>query len=311
MSEGAHKAVDSARPVREGEGLDVEMLSQYLASNLEGYVGPLTVEQFPGGHSNLTYLLREGERELVLRRPPFGAKKIKKGHDMGREVRILSGLCDHFSKAPRPLLDCTDESVLGAHFYIMERVRGVILRSEKAAERLAIGPETMKGICTSLVDGLAELHAVDLETAGLASEGRPQGYIERQVTGWTKRYFASRTDDFPHVEAVAAWLSENLPSEEGAALIHGDYKYDNLVLDPDDLTRVVAILDWEMATVGDPLMDLGTSLAYWVDPADPDGLKMMPLGPTQRPGNLSRQQALERYVEVSGRDPGNCVFYYV
>ena len=312
MSEQSpEQAIDTARPVRDGEELDTAALQTYLAANLDGYAGPVEVQQFPGGHSNLTYLLKEGDRELVLRRPPFGATKIKKGHDMGREVRILSGLCDHFSKAPRPLLNCTDESILGAHFYIMERLRGVILRTQKDAEKLAIPPDTMRGLCTGLVDGLAELHAVDLETCGLASEGHPEGYIERQISGWTKRYFNSQTDNFPHVENVAAWLAKNLPAKEGAALIHGDYKYDNLVLDPQDLTRILGILDWEMATVGDPLMDLGTSLAYWVDPQDPDGLKMMPLGPTLRPGNLSRQQALERYVEVSGRDPGNGVFYYV
>ena len=307
----SQKSVDAARPIREGEELDNAALHAYLADTLEGYTGPLEVSQFPSGHSNLTYLLKDGERELVLRRPPFGAKKIKTAHDMGREFRILSGLCEHISKVPRPLLYCTDESVLGAPFYVMERVRGVILRNQKAAAKLKIPPETMKKVCTSLVDGLAELHGVDINTAGLATEGRPEGYIERQITGWTKRYFNSKTDEFAHVEEVADWLAKHQPLEQSASLIHGDYKYDNLVLDPDDLTRVVAILDWEMATVGDPLMDLGSSLAYWIDPSDAEDIKMMPVGPTLLPGNLDRRQVMMRYAEASECALGNPVFYYV
>ena len=303
--------IDAARPVREGEELDLAALQDYLSASLDGYKGPVEVQQFPSGHSNLTYLLKEGERELVLRRPPFGGEKIKTAHDMGREFRILSGLCGHFPKAPRPLLNCTDESVLGASFYIMERVQGVILRNQKAAEKLAIPADTMEKTCTALVDGLAELHAVDVEAAGLASEGRPLGYVERQISGWTKRYFNAKTDEFSHVEEVAAWLNKHQPTEQGAALIHGDYKYDNLVLDPDDLSKVVAILDWEMATVGDPMMDLGTSLAYWIDPNDPDDLKMVPVGPTLMPGNLDRRQVMIRYAETSERSLGNPVFYYV
>jgi aminoglycoside phosphotransferase (APT) family kinase protein len=169
----------------------------------------------------------------------------------------------------------------------------------------------MRGICEALVDGLVDLHAVDLGGTGLSDFGHPEGYVERQVSGWTGRYFKARTDDLPEVEAAAAWLGEHRPPESGAALIHGDYKYDNLVLDPDDLGRVVAILDWEMATVGDPLMDLGTSLGYWVDPDDAAEIRMLPVGPTLMPGNLSRRQVVERYAERSGRDPGNALFYYV
>lgn len=302
--------IDGARDVREGEELDREALEAYLASHLEGFSGPLRIRQFPSGHSNLTYFLEAGQGEYVLRRPPFGAK-IETAHDMGREFRILSGLYPHYPKLPRPLLHCEDVAVLGAPFYVMERLRGVILRTPQAAEKMGLSPATVRGMCESLVDGLVELHAVDLEATGLAAFGKPTGYIERQITGWTRRYLNAQTDEVAEVEQAAAWLADHLPAEVGAALIHGDYKYDNLVLDPADPTRIIGILDWEMATVGDPLMDLGTSLGYWVDPSDGDEIKMLPVGPTLAPGNLDRRQVVQRYAERSGHDPGSGLFYYV
>jgi len=302
--------VDRARDVREGEALDEERLRAYLAAELPE-LGPLTgVQQFPSGHSNLTYVLRLGDTELVLRRPPFGTR-VKTAHDMGREHRILSGLQGAYPRAPRPLLLCEDASVIGAPFYLMERVRGVILRGQRPPKGLDIPPATMRALSTSLCDTLAELHAVDLDGAGLSGEGRPEGYVERQVQGWTRRYADARTDDVPQVEEVAAWLEAHRPAESGAALIHGDFKYDNLVLDPDDLSRIVAILDWEMATVGDPLMDLGTTLGYWIEAGDPPEHRMLPLGPTQLEGNLTRMELVERYAKVSGRDVGDPLFYYV
>jgi aminoglycoside phosphotransferase (APT) family kinase protein len=301
--------IDRPKPVRPGEELDVGKLQAYLSTHLPDLAGPLTVEQFPAGHSNLTYLLRVGERELVLRRPPFGAK-IKTAHDMGREYRILSRLVAVYPRVPRPLLYCEDESVMGAPFYVMERLKGVILRA-MVPRGLELSPALMSGLSESFVNNLVEIHRVDPQAAGLGDLGRPEGYVRRQIEGWTRRYCNARTDDVPDVERAAAWLAENMPAEAGASLIHNDYKYDNLVLDPADLSRIIGVLDWEMATVGDPLMDLGTTLGYWVDPDDPDEMLAMPFGLTTLPGNFSRRELAQRYAELSGHDLSNILFYYI
>ena len=302
--------LDDTRPVRPGEELPAAQLALWLEERVPGTSGPLEIEQFPGGHSNLTYLLRFADRELVLRRPPFGTK-VKTAHDMGREHRILSRLYAAYPKAPRALLHCDDLSVIGAPFYVMERVRGVVLRHQKPPAGVDLPPERMRTLSEAAVDGLADLHAVDYQAAGLGDLGRPEGYVARQVEGWTGRWVNARTDDVPDVDRAAAWLAENRPPETGAALIHNDYKYDNLVLHPEDLSRVVAVLDWEMATVADPLMDLGTSLGYWIDPDDAPALRLLPAGPTTLPGNLRRSEVVERYAARSGRDVSNVLFYYV
>lgn len=298
------------RPVREGDELDLARLTPVLAAAISELEPPLRVTQFPGGHSNLTYLLQDAAgREWVLRRPPRGAK-IATAHDMSREHRMLSALHPTFGKVPRSLLHHADEDLLGAPFYVMERVTGTILRGSgpqppPAAERMQQAGE-------ALVDGLAELHDLDIDRLGLRDLGRPEGYARRQVEGWTRRYQAARTDDVPAVERAAAWLAERIPDDRGAALIHNDYKYDNLVLDPDDWGRVRAILDWEMATVGDPWLDLGTSLGYWIDADDPDEMKLLPLGPTTLPGNPGRREVWERYAERRGVPaPGEGVWEYV
>jgi aminoglycoside phosphotransferase (APT) family kinase protein len=304
---------DGTRPVRSGEELPGGVLAAWLAEHL-GVEGPIEVEQFPGGHSNLTYLLCAGGRELVLRRPPFGSQ-VKSAHDMGREYQILSRLYTAYPRAPRALAHCDDPALIGAPFYVMERVRGVILRHPEPPPGLELSPEKMRAVSEAVVDGLADLHAVDYRAAGLGDLGRPEGYVRRQVEGWTERWVRARTDDVPDVDRAAAWLAASMPprsnQEAGAALIHNDYKYDNLVLDPDDLSRVVAVLDWEMATVADPLMDLGTSLGYWVDPDDHPVRRLMPAGPTTHPGNLSRAEVVERYCRRSGLDVSNILFYFV
>lgn len=304
---------DRSAAVRPGEELDAEELATYLRQNIPDLEdsAALVIEQFPSGHSNLTYMLRVGERELVLRRPPFGAK-IKTAHDMGREYLILSRLADSYAKAPRVLAYCEDESVLGAPFYVMERLKGIILRAS-APKGLDLSRALMRSLSENFVSNLVEIHGVDYQAAGLGDLGRPAGYVRRQIEGWTQRYVNARTDDIPDIERVAAWLAEHAPpgADANGTLIHNDYKYDNLVLSPADVSRIIGVLDWEMATIGDPLMDLGTSLGYWVDPGDPPELQMLAFGLTTMPGNLNRRELAQRYALLSGRDISNILFYYV
>lgn len=312
MSSDNPQWIDGTRPMR--EVLDLARLTPYLQQALDMPGAPVTVEQFPGGHSNLTYLVKigegPGERELVLRRPPFGAQ-IKTAHDMDREFAFLSKLAPVYPRVPRPLL-LGDESVLGARFYVMERVRGVVLRSRLPAG-LTIDPTLARGLSVAAVETLAELHAIDIEATGLAALGHPDGYVRRQVEGWTRRYAAAVTDDIPAMERVATWLAAELaanrPESGPPTLIHNDFKYDNLVLDPADLTRVRGVLDWEMATVGDPLMDLGTALCYWVELADPPELRAFAFGPTAVPGGYTRREFAEHYARITGRSLEHLAFY--
>lgn len=302
--------LDPTRAVRPGEELDAAWLERCLLDALPGTRGPLTLEQFPSGHSNLTYRLGLGDRELVLRRPPFGAKAITAGHDMEREFKLLQALHPSFGKVPKPLLfRAEDASPLGAPFYVMERVFGLILRNRPPKE-IALTPERMRTLSQAFVDQLAALHALDLDAAGLAGFGKPAGYLARQVQGWTGRYQKARTDDLPDVDAVAAWLAAHTPAEAAPALIHNDFKYDNLVLDPDSLA-IRAVLDWEMATVGDPLSDLGMALAYWIQADDPPEVQALNVGLTSLPGNLSRRELVERYAGATGRDVSGIHWHYV
>ncbi len=298
---------DETRPIRAGEELDLGKLGAYLDAQLGGHA-TVEVTQFPGGHSNLTYLVSRAGEELVLRRPPFGSK-VKTAHDMGREHRVLSALHAVYPKAPRPIAYCEDEAVLGAKFYVMERRRGVILRKE-LPRGVTVDAPTARRLCELLADALAELHAVDFAAAGLAELGKPAGYVQRQVTGWTERYHGSRTDELPEVLEVAAWLAEHLPAEQAPALIHNDFKFDNLILTP-ALDEVTGVLDWEMSTLGDPRMDLGTSLSYWVEATDPQPLQMQRFGPTTLPGMMTRRELVGAYAAASGRDVGEVTFYFV
>ncbi len=291
---------DAPRAVRPGEELEAAKLAAFLG------VPAVSVEQFPKGHSNLTYLVKAGGREYVLRRPPFGSR-VKSAHDMGREARILMKLHPAFPLAPKVVSLCDDTSVLGAPFYLMERVRGAILRGP-APRDVSLSEGQVRALCGSFVKTLVQLHSVDFAAAGL--EGKPEGYVRRQVEGWTRRWHDARTEDVPDVEQIAKWLAERIPAERGAAFIHNDYKYDNLVLDPDDPTRIVGVLDWEMATVGDPLMDLGTALGYWVEEGDPEPMKAVAFGPTFLPGSYTRAQIAEEYGRLSGRDVSGMLFYY-
>ncbi|HEV2992034.1 MAG TPA: phosphotransferase family protein [Candidatus Angelobacter sp.] len=307
-----HDFQDHAAAVRPGEELDWSKLESYLCGHLPDASGPLEVQQFPSGHSNLTYfisLARAGEKlELVLRRPPFGSK-VKSAHDMGREYRVLSRLCSVYP-APRPLLYCDDTSIIGAPFYLMERLRGIILRRDLPAG-LDINPDTARKLDESFVDNLVRLHALDYNAIGLADLGKPDGYVERQVSGWIDRYHKSKTHELPEVEQVAGWLKRHLPPACPATVIHNDYKFDNMILDSGDITQIKGVLDWEMCTLGDPLSDLGTALGYWVDPHDPPELQAIHWGPTMIPGSLTRKQLVNRYAQQTGRDASNMVFYYV
>ena len=301
--------LDRARPIRAGEELDLKPLEAYLHDKLGGTLGPLSVDQFPSGHSNLTYLIRLGDHELVLRRPPFG-NRVATAHDMGREFQVLSKLSKVYAPAPKPYLFCDDEDVIGAPFYVMERRHGIVLR-RKLPAGLELSPVIARRLSERLIDNLAKLHLLDYEAAGLGDLGKPEGYVERQVKGWHGRYQKSQTDAWQEFDQAGAWLLDSIPGEAGAGLVHNDYKYDNLLLDPDDLTHIVAVLDWEMCTVGDPMMDLGTALAYWVEAGDPKPFREQAFGPTAVPGSMTRRELADRYAEVTGTDVGDLTFYVV
>jgi aminoglycoside phosphotransferase (APT) family kinase protein len=298
------------RTPRAGEALDEAALGAWLREALPDAAGEPVIRQFPGGASNLTYLITVGERDYVLRRPPFGTKAAS-AHDMEREYRILSALRPVYPYCPQPLAWCGDEDVLGEPFYLMERLSGKILRRELPPD-LTLPPAAATALCRNLVDVHLELHRVDFEAAGLASFGKPAGYVGRQVHGWSKRYRAARTDDVPDNEALMEWLAAHMPPDDPSpAVIHNDYKFDNVVLDDEDgALRIVGVLDWEMATLGDPLMDLGCSLAYWIEADDPPPLQLARMMPTQLPGMMTRRELVDYYLEQAGRTGVNFDFYY-
>jgi aminoglycoside phosphotransferase (APT) family kinase protein len=300
---------DKPAAVRPGEELDSGKLEPFLRSHFPGEAETFSVKQFPSGHSNLTYFVHLGDRQLVLRRPPFGSK-VKSAHDMGREFRVLSKLHAAYPPAPKVLLYCDEDSVLGAPFYVMEPVSGIILRRDPPPG-LMFPPDTARRVCESFIGNLARLHSIDYAAIGLADLGKPQGYLERQVQGWIERYHGSKTHELPEVEQISRWMQQHLPSSSDATLIHNDYKYDNVVLDPNDLSKIIGVLDWEMCTIGDPLTDLGTTLAYWVDAGDPEELQKLRWGPTNYPGSMTRNELVQRYAQSTGRDVSNVVFYLV
>jgi aminoglycoside phosphotransferase (APT) family kinase protein len=325
--------IDETQPVRKGEELDTERLREFLSSHLATHHDDLVIEQFPAGSSNLTYLVRLGDEVYVLRRPPFG-NTVKTAHDMRREFDVLSKLSKVYVPAPKPLLFCDNKSVIGSEFYLMERRQGLIIRgivnssavsldqisndqvakaraSARAIRDLETSDEFRIDVCKSFIQNLADLHNLDYKAAGLADLGKPVGYNRRQVEGWAKRYFAAKTHDLPDIEKTIRWLNDNIPAESGAALIHNDYKFDNIMLDPDDLTSITAVLDWEMVTIGDPLMDLGTSLGYWMSADAGDELLNMPFNPRVLMENISRHDLAKMYADATGRDISNILFYYV
>jgi aminoglycoside phosphotransferase (APT) family kinase protein len=298
---------DKPGPIRAGEELDTEKLQSFLQRHFSDETKTVRVQQYPSGHSNLTYSLEFGERRMVLRRPPFGSK-VKSAHDMGREFHVLSKLHAAYAPAPKVFFYCDDLGVLGAPFYLMEPISGIILRRDPPPG-LAFAPETARKVCEAFVDNLARLHSVDYGAIGLGDLGKPQGYLERQVRGWIERYHGSKTHEYSEVPQISQWMLENLPSSGDATLIHNDYKFDNVVLDPDNLTKIIGVLDWEMCTIGDPLSDLGTALAYWIDANDPDELQKLRWGPTNYPGSMTRSELVQRYAKTTCRDASSMAFY--
>ena len=300
---------DIPRNIRLGEEFPLENLKVFLQNNNID-TSNLMLKQFPSGYSNLTYFLKNSSQEMVLRRPPYGAKSLKGGHDMLREYTVLKNLKSQFHKVPNVHLYCDDENILGAPFYIMDRVQGYIIRPN-LQQKNSPSKEIIEKISSSLVDTLVELHSVDINQANLNDLGKIDGYVKRQVEGWTKRYYHSKTDSISNMEFIAKWLNENQPKESKEAIIHNDFKYDNLVLDKNNYSNIISVLDWEMATIGDPFMDLGTTLGYWVDRNDLPELQLFQLSATTLEGNPSREGILEMYENKSGHTVNNPVFYYV
>ncbi len=292
-------------PVRADEQLPLDAVAAFLRSNGLPFE-QLQVEQFPAGHSNLTYLLRCGEWEAVLRRPPLGPV-APRAHDVAREFRILSRLHPAFALAPEPYVLCEDSAVIGAPFYVMERRHGLVLDAE-----LPVGwhgsAALHRRICERLVEVLVELQAVDWQTWGLGEIGHPEGYMQRQVGGWIERLGRVRTPSVPDYEPLAKWLIDGLPESPPPTIVHNDYKLNNVLLDLDDPSRMTAVLDWEMTTVGDPLSDIASLLVYWTEPADGDllgGLKSV----TSEPGFMTRDEVRELYAQRSGRDLSGLDWY--
>jgi aminoglycoside phosphotransferase (APT) family kinase protein len=303
------KVTDQAVDVRAGEELTTERLEVYLRRELPDLAGPMEIRQFPGGFSNLTYAVRFGNRDLVLRRPPMGTK-AQTAHDMRREYQILAALRPHFALCPRPLLFTDDLSIVGSPFYVMERIRGIILRKDLPAG-LDLSPRDCRRLCRRFVAVFSALHTIDGRAAGLRDIGQPKGYVARQVRGWTERYRNARTDDAPDFEDVMAWLAAHMPPDtDRPTVVHNDFRFDNLVLAPDDPLAIIGVLDWELATIGDPLMDLGNSLAYWIQGDDPEEMQLLRLMPTHRAGMFTRRELVAAYGEISGRATDDFAYYF-
>ena len=299
-------------PVRPDEQFDQQALQAYLFTRLPSAArlsSPLEVTQFGGGHANLTYLLRLGDQEWVMRRPPLGPT-LPTAHDMAREYRVLSALADTAVPSPRPVLLCEDAAVIGAPFYLMERQRGLVIRDALPPE-LERCPERLSSVSMGAVDALAMLHSVDWQEIGLDGFGRPHGFVERQLRRWPDQWARAKTRDLPHLDDVASWLRQHMPVSEATTIVHGDFKLDNLMFDATDPSRVTAILDWEMSTLGDPLMDLGWLLACWFEPGDPAVRIGGRPNITATPGFLSRAELVARYEVQTQQAATNIGFYEV
>jgi aminoglycoside phosphotransferase (APT) family kinase protein len=289
----SHVTIDTPDRLQGDAGLDLERLGIYLKSRIPELSGELELFKFSSGHSNLTYMVRCGNRDLVLKRPPAG-RRAKSAHDMGREFRVMSRLSGIYPYVPRAYDYCEDESIIGSPFCVMERVNGIIVRREHAPE---VRPAQIAAQFTGLIDGLADLHSIDVGAAGLADFGRPQGYRQRQLEGWHKRLEAARTENMVDFSAVTEWLRTHVQREpETVAVVHNDFKLDNIVWKADDITQLQAVLDWEMSTIGDPLMDLACTISFWVQQSDPAEFRALRAMPSGQPGVMRREEAIARYA---------------
>jgi aminoglycoside phosphotransferase (APT) family kinase protein len=304
-----------ANNIRPGEQLDWAALVAWLRERLPACAIPEIdlarepqIAQFPGGHSNLTYLVRFGGVDIVVRRPPFGPV-APTAHDMAREFRWLSAMHRVFPLAPRPYLLCEDRSIIGSVFYAMERRRGLVVRAEEPPD--LANPGARRRLSEAMIDTLADLHAIDVEAQGLGGLGKPAGFVERQVRGWSERWHRSRTTPLPEMDALAAWLGDHLPGDPAApSVVHGDFKLDNVMLDPSDVGRLVAVFDWEMSALGDPLVDVGILLAYWGPTAPPEQRDALTTV-TDRPGYLTKEEMIARYAARSCRDVSRIRYYEI
>ncbi|HEY0660458.1 MAG TPA: phosphotransferase family protein [Lysobacter sp.] len=301
--------VDRAGAVRSGEELDLARLDPWLKQQLPGLVGTPKVTQYAGGASNWTYRLEYDSHDLILRRPPTGTK-AKSAHDMGREFRIQQALRPVFPFVPEMIAYCADATVIGAEFYVMQRLDGIIPR-KNLPRGLDLPSDQVRRLCLNVLDTMIALHRVDPHSAGLDRIGKGSGYAQRQVDGWTDRYAKARTWNVPRSTGITDWLKANLPRDERVCVVHNDFRFDNVVLDPDDPTRVIGVLDWELATLGDPLMDLGNTIAYWVQADDDFFLRSLRRQPTHLPGMLTRREVVEYYCRQTGTKIDNWAFYEV
>ncbi len=301
--------LDSAKAVREGESFDVARTDAWLKQQLPDLAGVPDVTQFSGGASNLTYLLQYENRELILRRPPFG--HIAKGaHDMAREFAVQKALKPVYPAVPEMVALCQDSTVMDCDFYVMDRIVGIIPRAN-LPRGLALTPQQTRDLCLGVIDKLIELHLVDHSAAGLEQLGKGFGYVERQIGGWSGRYGKSKTWNVPGWTYVMDWLKANMPDDIANVIIHNDFRFDNVVLDIDNPMNIIGVLDWEMATLGDPLMDLGNSLAYWVEAGDDRLQQSLRRQPTHLPGMLTRAEVVEYYCDKTGFKTDNWTFYEV
>jgi aminoglycoside phosphotransferase (APT) family kinase protein len=294
---------------RPDESLDVAAVDRWLKSRVPGIEGTPEVTQYSGGASNWTYRLRYPSHDLVLRRPPAGTR-ARGAHDMAREHHVQEALGPVYPVVPRMVALCQDPEVLGVDFYVMERIPGLIPRA-RMPERLRLDAAGNRALCLNVIQKLVELHRVDAEAAGLTPLGRGPGYPRRQIEGWSERYLKARTWNVPSFERVRAWLHDHIPPDSGTCVIHNDWRLDNVVLAEEEPTRVVGVLDWEMATLGDPLMDLGNALAYRVQADDDFVMRTMRRQPTHLPGMLRRDEVVETYLDRMGLEPDNWRFYEV
>jgi aminoglycoside phosphotransferase (APT) family kinase protein len=306
--------LDKGSKVREGEELPKAQLLEWLNSEIKfadgaPLIGDMNVTQYSGGASNWTYCLSFDNRELILRRPPAGTK-AKGAHDMGREFRLQDALKPVYSKVPTMLGYTDDENVIGTEFYVMEKINGIIPRKH-FPRGVDLSEHQANRLCEVAIDELTNLHNVDIEAANLTHIGKGAGYAQRQILGWNKRYANAKTWNIPNGKKVMSWLEKHLPTKETICMTHNDYRFDNLVLDAKDPTNILGILDWELATLGDPLMDLGNSLAYWVQADDDFMARSTQRQPTTIPGMMTRQQVIDYYCHKQGLEPKEFAFYEV